>query len=253
MELAAGIDHVKAEEMAIGEIATLSTKNGSMRTMVARSEEMIISEERYRISREIHGELAQNLAAIHMRMSVWRDLVGDDPERIRAEIETLRSLLGDSITQLKQLIFILRPIRVDEGEFYPALYAFTSDFAELSHVDAELKVVGTERDLPDDLERLLLRAIQETLHDAVRQARVRSIRIELCLDDPSQVILKISDDDVLRSEPALTPNLSSSRHSALERLEERIEQFDGSLSIRNEPRQGTVLEFIVPLSKFQED
>lgn len=216
------------------------------------SEEEIIAEALGCVAREIHGGVAQDLAAVHMRMSVWSHLVDGDPERMNAEVEELKGLLGASIRHLKQLIFILRPVVASsEGGFYSALHTLAGDFAEQYQVQVDLSIQGPEFRLPSAMEWVLFRALREILHNAGRHANADTVWIELELEPPGRVILSVRDDGAGFDLVALE-NSPEHRCLGLNRLRERVEFLEGTFTLLSQPGGGTEVRIVLPLSEFGE-
>jgi two-component system sensor histidine kinase DegS len=216
------------------------------------SEEEIIAQALGCVAREIHSGVAQDLAAVHMRMSVWRHLVGGDPDRMDAEVEELKGQLGTSIRRLRRLIFILRPVVASgEDEFYSALNALACDFAEQYEVQVELQLQGPESRLPSTMERLLFRSLRETLHNVGRHANADTVWIELELQPPDRVILSVRDNGAGFDQVVLEDS-QENRCVGLNRLRRRVEWFGGAFVLHSQPGQGTKVRVILPLSESRE-
>jgi len=216
------------------------------------SEEEIIAEALACVAREIHSGVAQDLAAMHMRMSVWRHLVGGDPERMDAEVEELKGLLGAGIRRLRQLIFILRPVVTSgESEFNSALNTLAGDFAEQYQLQVELSIQGPESGLPPAMERLLFRSLRETLHNVGWHARANKVWIEVEVEPPERVMLSIRDNGVGFDLVVLEDPLENSCQG-LSRLRERVEWFGGAFALHSQPGDGTKVRIVLPLSEFRE-
>ncbi len=69
-----------------------------------RSEEEAIVEERRRIAREIHDGLAQDLAVMNMKASVWTQLSRSHPERMAGEIGFFQQMLKKNIFEVSRCI-----------------------------------------------------------------------------------------------------------------------------------------------------
>ena len=216
------------------------------------SEEEIIAQALDCVARELHSGVAQDLAAVHMRVSVWRHLVGGDPERMDAEVEELKGQLGASIRRLRRLIFILRPVVASgEDEFYSSLNALAGDFAEQYELQVELQLQGPESRLPSTMERLLFRSLRETLHNVGRHANADTVWIELELQPPERVILSVRDNGE-GFEQVVLENCPKNRCVGLSRLRRRVEWFGGAFALHSQPGEGTRVRIMLPLSESRE-
>ena len=76
-----------------------------------------MSEERSRLARELHDGLAQDLASLRLRVDLWQNLASTNPERLRAEFDRAKQVLGNGIRDVRHSIFALRPLLLSEAGF----------------------------------------------------------------------------------------------------------------------------------------
>jgi PAS domain S-box-containing protein len=213
-----------------------------------RSEEEAIAEERRRIAREIHDGLAQNLASLRMRASLWQALLAQDPAKMHAELEQMQTLLSASIQDVRRSIFALRPIDLEELGFYSALQRFTSDFGEQNQLHVDLCVLGSPDNLPASLELVLFRIIQEAMHNVSKHARANTVWINLNLAADDRVALQIRDDGLGFDLSSLNQFVRDG-HLGLPQVRERVENLQGTFLLHSQPDQGTEIKISLPLSK----
>lgn len=210
-----------------------------------RSEEDLIAETQARLAYELHGSLAQDLAAIHMRMSVWQYLVADDPQKMAEEIQSLKLLLEESNGLLKRLIYVLRPMPADDLDFFSALRTFVDSFAEQNRLQAEVQIAGEEACLPETVEKILWRALRESLHNIARHACAKSVVVRLDLRSPEEVLLMVKDDGKGFNSAILNDG-SGFRCPGLKALRERLLSLGGMFQLDTRPGEGTELKVILP-------
>ncbi|WP_369345621.1 sensor histidine kinase [Caldalkalibacillus mannanilyticus] len=72
-------------------------------------------EERKRVAREIHDGPAQSLANVTLRTElIEKILMQDEIERAKEELNSLKTMLRDSIADVRRIIFDLRPMALDD-------------------------------------------------------------------------------------------------------------------------------------------
>jgi PAS domain S-box-containing protein len=211
-----------------------------------RSEEEAIMEERRRIAREIHDGLAQNLAAMHLRVSLWHNLVDNDPAQMHAELDRLQALMAENIRDVRRSIFALRPIALDELGFFPALRQFADDFGEQNQLDVDLRILGPEGRLPSALELVLFRIVQEALNNVGKHAQARTVWLELDLEVAGTVTLTVRDDGV-GFDPALLERAVRHGHLGLRQMHERVAGLQGTFLLQSEVGKGTEIRVVLPL------
>ena len=204
-----------------------------------RSEEEAIAEERRRIAREIHDGLAQDLAAIRLQVHRWQKWIENDPHRLWGELENLHALLGEKIREVRQAIFALRPVALDELGFWQALDRFLQDFDEQHQLRIFLNVPGDRARLEPSLEPLLFRIVQEALHNVARHAQAETVWVEV--DLRQGVFLRVRDDGV-GFDPAILAHWESKGHLGLQQMRERVEALGGSLRVTSQIGKGTQIE-----------
>ncbi|MFN3307652.1 MAG: two-component regulator propeller domain-containing protein [Anaerolineales bacterium] len=207
-----------------------------------RSEEEAIAEERRRIAREIHDGLAQDLAAIRLRVHRWQKWIESDPQRLWSELDHLYVFLGEKIREVRRAIFALRPVALDELGFWQALERFLVEFEEQNQLHTFLDICGDRHDLEPSLEPVLFRIIQEALHNVARHAQAQTVWLHIDLQPGVRLWVR---DDGIGFDPAILPHLESKGHLGLQQMRERVESLGGSLKVHSQIGQGTEIEVIL--------
>ncbi len=210
-----------------------------------RSEEEAIAEERRRIAREIHDGLAQDLAALRLRVRLWHRLVDESPQQMHAELDALRNLLSTNIREVRRAIFALRPVALDELGFYPALRQFTGDFGEQNQLHVNLHLTGEAVHLPASLEPMLFRLIQEALHNVAKHAQATTVWIEFKLDE--EALHLVIRDDGVGFDPAILEQAVRRGHVGLKQMQERVARLKGTFALHTAPGKGTEIRVVLPL------
>jgi PAS domain S-box-containing protein len=209
-----------------------------------------IEAERRRIAHEIHDGLAQDLAALRFKVTLWHDLVDKTPTHMHAELDQLMQILNGSIREVRRSIFALRPIALDELGFFPALRQFCTNFGEQYQLQIELNILGVEERLPAPFELPLFRVVQETLNNVRKHAQAQAIQICLDLRAASLLTLTIHDDGQ-GFDPATLQRVYREGHVGLKQMAERVKSSNGAFSIQSQPGQGATIQVTLPLADRQ--
>jgi signal transduction histidine kinase len=192
-----------------------------------------ILEERNRLARDIHDNLAQGFAAILMQLqAAQRENVGTLPEKVAANIETAVELARTHLTEARRSVGALRPI-VGPGEDIAAALKRLADLGQRT-ADTPIDLVVDELPrLGDAVEREIIGIAQEALTNAVRHARARRITIRASSVQSVGVRLSIADDGrgIGRDRSASGFGMTSMR--------ERADKIGASLTIVTAPKNGT--------------
>lgn len=204
--------------------------------MVRRHEE-----ERERISRELHDETAQILAAVNLRLGLLAEQSGPD---MSEGLDEVRTLVGGTIRSIRGVTRNLRPVALDDLGLLPALRALARDLAG-TH-DAMRIHFDTPSRIPDpdpDTELALYRAVQEALANAVRHGGAREAWIVLRHGDEG---IDLEVHDAGSGIPEGFRIEGNSRHSGLAGIRERVTALGGRVDIGPRPGGGTRLVLRVP-------
>lgn len=214
------------------------------------SEEKAIGEERRRIAWEIHDGIAQDLASLRLRIESWKILLEDGSPHLPAQLDHAREVLANNIREVRRSIFALRPLNLDEAGFFPSIQLYVSAFGELHDIHASLQILGardTQR-VPQHLELVLFRIVQEALNNVGKHARASQVQVTLGLQTDSWVSLIIQDDGVGFDEGNLV-DMVAQGHVGLAQMRERIENQKGSFGLRALPDRGTEIKVTLPWGK----
>jgi PAS domain S-box-containing protein len=211
-----------------------------------RSGAQAIDEERRRIAQEIHDGVAQDMAALRLRTSVWHDLVQTSPAQMRAELDELKTILDRGIADMRRAIFALRPVALDEVGLFAALRQLAADLENQYQVYVDLRISGPEERLPLRLELPLFRVVQEALHNVGKHAQASLVWLVVDLTRKEAIVLTIRDNGS-GFDPTSPEGTVRGGHLGLKQMRERVEDAWGTLEIDSQAGQGTEVRITLPL------
>jgi signal transduction histidine kinase len=209
-----------------------------------RSRELSTIEERKRLARELHDSVTQTLFSIGLTAEAAAELLESDPARARGQLEHLQRLTHAAMTEMRSLIFELRPAELETEGLAAALRKHVEVLQRLYEPEIQLRVDGDRR-LPPDVERGLLRIAQEALGNALRHSGAAHVSLSLTERD-SRVEICIADDGQ-GFDPAEAA--TRSRRLGLTSMRERAEALGGVLAIESAPGKGTIVTVEVRLGR----
>ncbi len=191
-----------------------------------------ILEERNRLARDIHDNLAQGFAAILMQLQgVRRNANGISPV-VASSIETVIDLARTHLTEARRSVGTLRP-NVGNGEDIPTALKRLADMRQRTDgVPIDLVVDELPR-FGDGVEREIIAIAQEALTNAVRHSRARRITIRASTAQSVGLRLSVADDG-----RGIARERSSSGFG-MTSMQERADRIGASLTIVTAPRNGT--------------
>jgi len=199
-------------------------------------------EERRRISREIHDGPAQMLANILLRVDiVERTFTERDREEALKEMQGMRSMVRQSLQEVRRIIYNLRPMTLDDLGLVPTIRKYLANVEDYQDISIDLSEHGGIERLSSKYEVAIFRLIQEAVQNAVKHAVANHIQVNLSIDT-KQVAVSIRDDGI-----GFDKSEKKANSFGLLGMRERVEMLDGEFVINTKVGQGTTVYIKIPL------
>jgi signal transduction histidine kinase len=166
-------------------------------------------------------------------------LLDRDVEAAKGQLVQLRDLQREALAEMRALIFELRPGNLEQDGLTRALRTHTAALQGRLGLPIVVESTLDER-LPLAIEEVLYRISQEALHNVVKHATARQVRLEVGRI-ASGVRLRIQDDG-----KGFDPTRVPDGHLGLAGMRARADKIEARFSVRSMPGQGTTIEVIVP-------
>jgi signal transduction histidine kinase len=189
-------------------------------------------EERNRLARDIHDNLAQGFAAILMQLQGARRGGACLQPDLAAKLDTVVELARTHLAEARRSVGTLRPNVGDGEEVAAALKRIAGVVQRTTAVPIEVSVGDLPR-LGDVVEREIIGIAQEALTNAVRHSRAQRITVSASAVRSIGVRLSVADNGrgIARELPSSGFGMTS--------MQERAERIGASLTIVTAPRSGT--------------
>jgi len=116
--------------------AAIAMENARLHDQVQR---LAIVEERERIGRDLHDGVIQSIYAVGLTLEDVPDLMVEDPAEASRRVERAIESLDQTIRDIRNFIFGLRPQLIDGVELVEGLAALADEFRVNTMVDVELR------------------------------------------------------------------------------------------------------------------
>jgi len=198
-------------------------------------------EERLHLSRELHDESGQLLAALTVQLGLLeRD--ANDPAAIHVRAAELKRTANMIQENLHRLAVNLRPASLDHLGLVTALGQFIQEFSRQNNVKIEFETVGiNDKRLPIEIETALFRIVQESLTNVMLHAK--ATRVDVLLSRTTKCLSVIVEDDGVGFIPA---SAMAEDQIGLFGMRERVEMLGGTFTIESSPGKGTTVKVEVP-------
>ncbi len=199
-------------------------------------------DDRLHLSRELHDESGQLLAALTVQLGLLeRD--ADDPQAIHTRVAELRNTATTVQENLHRLAVNLRPASLDHVGLVTTLQQFIQEFSRQYNINVDFEAVGTPAQrLPIEVETALFRIVQESLTNVVLHAQ--ATRVDVLLSQTGHCASVMVEDNGVGFTPA--SGLIEDQ-IGLFGLRERVEMLGGTFTIESSPGRGTTVRAEVPL------
>lgn len=226
-----------------------------------QTQELILSEERNTLARELHDSIAQSLSYLKIQASLLSKLAEQEKDILTPRIpndiehklidiharqdkvrEDIKDGLNHTYSQLRELLSTFR-LKIEGGDFDHAMQQTVREFAHKGGFDYIFDNQVLTSHLSANEQIHLLQITREALSNIHRHAQASHANIVLYQDSTNyDVILRISDDGIgIRQ-----ADKNKSNHYGLSTMSERALALGGTLTTESIYTKGTevVLRFL---------
>jgi PAS domain S-box-containing protein len=203
------------------------------------AQERAALDERQRLARELHDSVSQALYGISLGAHTALTVLDTDREKAREALSFTLSLVSTGLTEMRALIFELRPEALETDGLVAALNRKSAELRARHDIEIALEL-HDEPSLPLAAKEALYRIAQEAMQNAVKHARCD--RLDVRLDcEPDGCCLEVCDNGI-----GFDPHAAYPGHLGLRSMRERAANVGGTLDISSLPDSGTQIRAFVP-------
>ncbi|ABU60253.1 histidine kinase [Roseiflexus castenholzii] len=200
---------------------------------------MAALEERQRLARELHDSVSQALYGIALGARTAQTQLERDPARLGEPLEYILSLAEAGLSEMRALIFELRPESLQTEGLVAALTK-QSDALRARHKLDVVTRFDPEPEISLEAKEALYRIAQEAMHNVARHAHATRVELSL-LNADGALTLEIRDNG-----KGFDPAQPYPGHLGLKSMPERAAHIGGAFHIESRPGAGTVITVTVP-------
>lgn len=222
---------------ALADVIAVALQNARL---YQQARQLAAYQERNRLARELHDSVSQALYGIALGARTARALLERDPSRLREPLDYVLSLAEAGLTEMRALIFDLRPDSLEQDGLVSALTRQTDSLKMRHHINVALDLCP-EPDLPLESKEALYWIAREALHNTMKHAQATCIQLRLA-QEGDQLLMEVSDNGIGFEVGGVFHG-----HLGLRSMQERAARLHGSLEIISQPNRGTQVRVRVPL------
>ena len=241
------LEHLKAvldrAPASQGDGGSASSSSGGSKGTMASVEMLVNAQEteRQRLSRQMHDGPAQALSNFILQTEIAMRLFDVDAAQAKDELNNLKTSAMGTFQKVRNFIFELRPMMLDDLGLVPTVRRYADAFKEQTSLDVSVTITGNERRLEPYLEVMVFRALQELLGNAARHSQATQVKVMV---DMGEDRIRVSVDDNGKGFDPDTIQQGSSL--GLKLIRERTEMLGGMFEIDSSVGRGTRVSFTVP-------
>jgi PAS domain S-box-containing protein len=234
-------DRREAEAALRKHEAALKLSNERLRALSGRLLEAE-DRERRRLSRELHDDLNQTLAALAVDMSALRSALSNAPsDQIDAELQALQTRVVKLSENVRNLAYQLHPSILDDLGLAVALRSYCEEFSRREGISVEFVHRNLEHPVSPEAASCVYRVAQEGLRNVAKHSGAKHAFVSV-LGTGKYLNLLIRDSGV-----GFVPGSATVRRGlGLTSMTERGRLLNGTFRVTSTPGQGTVLQLRVP-------
>lgn len=216
-------------------------------TRVSELSEQLLAlqeEERQRIARELHNSTAQHLVAANLGLACLEGAVPQTPA-VRKAFAEIEGQLGEALRELRIFTYLLHPPNLAKDGLQATLRDFADGFAGRTGLVARIRIPEEVDSIPSDLQRTILRVVQEALTNVHRHADASHVSVDARITS-GRLVVRIRDNGRRIGSPA-QPEDPVRLGVGIAGMRARLEQFGGELRIKFSPG-GTSIIALLPAS-----
>lgn len=218
-------------------------------TELQKSREKLVTtreEERRRLRRDLHDGIGPSLAAQTIKVGVARQLLADNPTAADRLLETLENDLSGTLTDIRHIIYNLRPPSLDDLGLVGAIREFVSQLKSGNGQEflIDVKVPHTIPSLPAAVEVAVFRIIQEAVTNVIRHSSATK-----CV-----VLLRVSKNglELIVEDNGSGIDENAKKGVGLLSMKERATEIGGYCNVESRERQGTKIEVFLPMMEVKD-
>jgi PAS domain S-box-containing protein len=234
-------DRREAEAALRKHEAALKVSNERLRALSGRLLEAE-DRERRRVSRELHDDLNQALAALAVDIGALRSARSDaPPDQVDAELQAIQGRVVKLSENVRNLAYQLHPSILDDLGLAVALRSYCEEFSSREDISVEFVHRNLEDPVSPEAASCVYRVAQEGLRNVAKHSGAKHAFVSV-VGTGKYLNLLIRD-----SGAGFVPGLATVRRGlGLTSMTERSRLLNGTFRVTSTPGQGTVLQLRVP-------
>ena len=198
-------------------------------------------EERIRLSRELHDDVAQRVGLLAVEISLHQDHLKGASLEVRQQVAKLLAQTEEIGSELHRLAHELHPARLTQLGLEASIRSFCRDLENARRIAIRVQIRAIPTDLDSSVALCLYRITQEALQNVVKHSGATRAMVALSTAH-DEMFLTVIDNG--RGFDAASVERKGTLGTVS--MSERARQVRGQLLVTSKPGHGTWVEALVP-------
>ncbi len=200
--------------------------------------------ERKRISEELHDNISQNLALSKIKIAAIKESVSS--AGVAGDLGEIQKLIGEAIQFTRSLTFELSPPILYKLGIEAAIEWLTDKTQEKYGIIIDFVSDGRLKNVNGKISILLYKTVRELLMNIVKHAHASKVRVAIGRDG-NNIRIAVEDNGIGFNVGKLYSYSGKIETFGLFSINERINYLGGTTKITSQPKQGTLIDLLVPI------
>ncbi|HEX3470517.1 MAG TPA: sensor histidine kinase, partial [Silvibacterium sp.] len=196
-------------------------------------------QERSRIGRELHDDVAQRVAMLAIALGQLKD-ESDLPVEVRNSMQELKQMTSDIAKGIHFLSHKLHSRNMELLGLVSGMRGWCEEYGKQHKLEIGFKSADVPS-LRQEISLCLFRVLQEALHNAAKHSGVKRIEVQLAVKSGEIHLIVCDSGKGFDIEAA-----RQKRGLGLTSMQERVRLVGGTIVIESKPLAGTVVRVRVP-------
>ena len=212
---------------------------------LARELTNVKENERQKIAEQLHDQFGQDLVLAKMKLG---QLLEKLPPQYIGCAEEIEEIIGELIHHTRAVINELHPEQLYETGLRAALQSLAAEIQTKHGIICTAKIDLTPKELKDEVQQVLLRAVRELLFNVVKHARASRVKIVMTRKAGSIVTEVCDDGQGFDRHKTVLSDLSIGRFGLFS-VRARLAPLRGHLRIFSNVGKGTRAMITLPIDR----
>jgi signal transduction histidine kinase len=198
--------------------------------------------ERKRISRDLHDDSLQLLAAVIHQLDAA--INSEDPEQANAQVHRAKETITQTTEAIRRYCEALRPLFLDTRGLRASVELIGRELEKSSSIVIDFETVGVARSIRDENRIHVFRVMQEAFHNIEKHSQATALRVHWNYSG-DDLEITVTDNGIGMWNFGNAP----ARSLGIQGMYERMELVGGKLKIESQPGFGTKVSLQIPFEQ----